>query len=177
MTDKPQTAEIVHIAKIGRPFGTAGELTLHLFTDRPEEVLAAPGTFPLEDGREISVSKLKQRGQKWTWQVHFPEPKPKDPRGEAAKFTNAIVICSADSLPSREEGEYSHYELVDFEVFDTTGKKIGILVRIERYYEVDTWIVEDAKHEEIQIPAVSEFILEVNQSDKKITIKSGIIVE
>ena len=63
-------------------------------------------------------------------------------------------------------------EIVGFEVFDTTERKLGVLKEVTKTGNNDVWVVETAfpNAPEILIPALSSVIVEVNIETKKIVV-------
>lgn len=165
---------LVHVADIGRPFGVRGEVHLHLHTDRPEEILSTPGKYRLLDGREINVRALKQRGEKWMWELETAE---RDLRGYAAKFTNSTVVIPEDEMPERDGDELSEYQLAGMEVVDTEGESKGVIDRIDDRYEVGTWIVRAPDGSESEFPAIDEYIVDVDAQRRVVTIYPDVLIK
>lgn len=152
--------EIV-LARLGRPKGLKGEIWLHLNTDRPEAVLG-PGPHRLSDGTIVEVERLTNQNGRWLWTLAGFT------REALAALVNRDVVAAPTELPAREDGVFSEIEIVGLKVVDTLGRARGRIVRIERRYEIDTWIVEDDAGREGEIPAVSEFV-------RAVDVKSGIV--
>lgn len=163
--------KLVALARLGRPRGLKGEISLHPVTDRPLEVLARPGTYRLEDGRTIEVAELLDRGGKFGWRIKgSPTPEALTP------FVNAIVVADAEALPERGEDEYDEAEIIGCRVVDTLGRERGVIVRIEHRYEIDTWVVQTPRGSEGEIPAVAEFIQSVDVTGRIVTVTPGSIL-
>lgn len=159
----------VHLARLGRPFGTQGELHLQLLTDRPEQVLAAPAQYTLLDGRKVEVEALTRRGARWYWKLALP-PETGDRRAAAARFTNAVVVAPAAALPARGAEEFSEYELTGMKVVETDGRKRGEIVGIVEGKETDTWLVRDATGKEHDLLARRRYVLNVDRAARVVTI-------
>ncbi|RMH59381.1 MAG: 16S rRNA processing protein RimM [Candidatus Hydrogenedentota bacterium] len=165
---RDRESALVHLARIGRPRGVKGEVILHLLTDRPEEVLGTPGEYLLLDGRTIPVKKLGMVAKKWIWRLDVPPEV--SPRDFAARFTNAVVVAPPETLPPLDDDTFSEFELSSFQVLDTTGRILGRFLRLERHYEIDTWVIETEDGREFDIPAVKEFIPDVDRKRRIIVI-------
>lgn len=145
---------------------------MHLETDRPEEVLAGPGTFRLADGRSIAVEALVRYGDTWCWVI---EGRPM--REDLARYAQAKVVIDASELPKREDEDgWGEHEIIGMAVCDESGARLGRIVRIERRYEVDTWVMEDEQGREAEFPAVDEFVLEVDLASGIVTVNPAGIV-
>jgi len=152
-----------------------GEVRLHLLsTDRPEEVLG-PGRHALADGRFVDVVELVERNGQWSWMLG-----PDWPPEKIQSLTGGIIVIEQEKLPERaddlEEGEYSEADIIGLSVEDTLGRKRGRVVRIERRYEVDTWIVENDKGQQGQLAAVGVFIKNVDLECGVITVTPNSIL-
>lgn len=103
------------------------------------------------------------------------------PPEKIQSLTGGIVVIAQEQLPERgddlEEGEYSESDIIGLAVEDTLGRARGRVVRIERRYEVDTWIVEDERGHEGQLPAVGEFIQKVDLDGGIITVTPNSILQ
>lgn len=152
----PTDREVV-LARLGRPRGLKGEIWLRLETDRPEDVLAPPGPFRLRDGRTVRVEELRAVGDGWTWVL---EGRPA--REEVARYTNGVVVARASELPFRPEGELAEHEILGLHVLDESGEPLGTVIRVEHRYEIPTWILETVSLTEAEVPAVNEFLLDVD---------------
>lgn len=169
--DRERDREIV-LARLGRPRGLKGEIWLRLETDRPEDVLAPPGPYRLRDGRSIRVEELRAVGDGWTWVV---EGRPA--REEVARYTNGVVVVHASELPPRVDGEVAEHEVLGLKVVDESGEPIGTIVRVERRYEVTTWILETVGLTEAEVPVVDEFLLSVDLDRRVATVKRSGVLE
>lgn len=167
----PGDREVV-LARLGRPRGLKGEIWLRLETDRPEDVLAPPGPFRLRDGRTIRVEELRAVGDGWTWVV---EGRPA--REEVARYTNGVVVERASRLPGRPEGEMDEHEVVGLQVVDTEGRNVGTIVRVDRRYEVETWVLQTDGLTEAEVPAVAEFVVGIDRARRIATVKREGVLE
>lgn len=142
---------------------------MHLLTDRPHEVFTVPADYDLEDGRTVRIEALTRRGNRWTCQIGGDDSG-EHPRDRAARMTGAVLVRTVDELPPRPDGEYSDFQIVGCRVEDSSGRTLGEISRIERRYEVDTWIIAGDGGMEGEIPAVAEFILNVDLDRRVIVV-------
>lgn len=163
--------EEIVLARLGRPRGLKGEIWLHVASDRPDVVLAPPGPFRLRDGRSLRVEALRPVSGGWTWVL---EGKPA--RELVAQWTNALVVTKASELPPRSDGEFAEHEIIGMQVVDDLGRERGHIVRVEHRYEIDTWILQDVRGREGEIPAVARYIRDVDRDKRLITVTADGIV-
>ncbi len=160
------------LARLGRPRGLKGEIWLRLETDRPETVLAPPGPYRLRDGRTVAVEELRPVGGGYTWVVAG-----RPQREELALLTNAVVVVRASELPPRPDDELAALEVVGMKVVDGDGHHLGTITRIEQRYEIDTWIILTGPGREAEVPAVSDFILNIDKEARVVTIDPSGLLE
>jgi 16S rRNA processing protein RimM len=66
-----------------------------------------------------------------------------------------------ETLATPEPGQYYHYQVIGFEVFDTSGVRIGTLKEIWSTPASELYVVAGVDKEHL-IPAVKEIIAEVD---------------
>lgn len=84
---------------------------------------------------------------------------------EAARLCNFTVAVGPDEVVDMEDGYY-HYELEGLEVFQPDGTRIGILNEV-----IDNPAHEIYRVGDILIPAVDEYILEIDLENKRVVAK------
>lgn len=154
------------VARVGRPHGLKGDVELHLMTDRPDEILGA-GRHTLSDGRTLDVEGLIERGGRWFWNLGAAWPPER-----IKSITGFDVVVEKSALPTRPDGEYGEDEIVGLRVEDTDGNYLGEIIRIDRRYEVDTWILSG----EGELPAVAEFVKEVDIAHGVVRVAPGSVL-
>lgn len=84
---------------------------------------------------------------------------------DAARLRNFLVAVGPDEVIEMEDGYY-HYELEGLEVFEADGTRVGILDEVINNPAHEIYRVGD-----LLIPAVDEYILEIDLEQKRITVK------
>ena len=79
-----------------------------------------------------------------------------------------MVYIEADELPELPEDEYYHHELIGLQVEDESGQELGVLEQVLVTGANDVYVVVKNSGKEIMIPAVAEFIKNINIDVKKI---------
>ena len=92
-----------------------------------------------------------------------------DNRDAAEKLRGAYINVKLDNVAPLEDNSYYNFDLVGMGVFDSDNNKIGSVTRIEQYPANDVIVVEK-ETEEVMIPAIKEFIVDVDLKSKKLTI-------
>ncbi|HLS53310.1 MAG TPA: ribosome maturation factor RimM [Tissierellaceae bacterium] len=81
-----------------------------------------------------------------------------------------LYIDEADRIKLPED-HFFIYEIIDCQVVDLSGNKIGYIKDVLEYASNDVYVVSDySKEKEYLIPAVKEFIKEVNILEKLVVI-------
>jgi len=92
-----------------------------------------------------------------------------DDRNAAEKLKGAYITVTRDNAAPLDSDSYYIFDLVGLEVFTADNEKIGRVRRVEEYPAHDVIVVE--KNDEIlMVPAVREYIQEVDLSGKRMTI-------
>lgn len=159
---------LVHIARLGRAIGLDGLISLNLLTDRPEELLGNTGEYPLLDGRKVRVKELIERGGKWFWLLDSGSPA--IARNYAETFVNGVVVAESSTLPPRGDGEFSEFEIAGMEVLDESGALIGVVERVDARHGFEAWIIRDTSGKERELPALRQFVIEVDRAARKIRV-------
>jgi 16S rRNA processing protein RimM len=79
----------------------------------------------------------------------------------AAPLVGATLCVAEASLPPLESGEYYHYQAVGLEVFDTEGRRLGMIVQTWSTGGGEIYIVAGDEKEYL-IPAVKDIIESVD---------------
>jgi len=95
---------------------------------------------------------------------------------EAEKWVGFALAVAEQSLPRLAPGEYFHYQVIGLDVFDIHGQHIGVVARTLATLAGEIYVVS-GKSKEHLIPAVREFIDEVDLAAGKIIINppSGLL--
>lgn len=70
------------------------------------------------------------------------------------------------------EDHFYIYDIVGSSVFNTTGEKIGVITEVNQYTSNDVYTIKNQEeNKEYFIPAIKEFVVDVNIEEKKIVIE------
>ena len=91
---------------------------------------------------------------------------------------NEILSCKEDFIYIDEkdkidlpEGHFFIFDIIDCLVLNTQGEKIGVVTQVIQSASNDVYIVKDhIKNKEYMIPAVKEFVVNIDINNKKIVI-------
>lgn len=83
---------------------------------------------------------------------------------------NAKVVVDETDRYILDEDEYYIDDLIDMEVVDTAGRRLGRLCAVYRTGANDVYEVRDSGNREILIPALKERILNVDTTNRLLTV-------
>ncbi|MPZ76970.1 MAG: 16S rRNA processing protein RimM [Deltaproteobacteria bacterium] len=157
---------LVPLGEIVATHGISGWLKLNPYNfDSP--FLSAPGQVIIEKGGARSVfdlesSRLHRR------QILF-KLRGVDSIEAAQPWVGSTLAVREEALEAPAPGEYYHYRVIGFEVFDMAGTRIGIVTRIWSTPGAELYVVAGVDKEHL-IPAVKGIIEEVDFETDRITV-------
>ncbi|GIV10354.1 MAG: ribosome maturation factor RimM [Fimbriimonadales bacterium] len=175
----------VTVGVIARPFGIRGELKVRLETDFPERFQPGARLFwwlppkpepPDADECAPRPRKKKPRTQppkecyiqsaRWHGAFLVIQLEGVDTRDQAEQLRGAWLLIPLEERMPLEEGQYYISDLIGMEVFTESGERVGKLKDVRPgaaydFYEIGKYT----------IPAVEEYILEVDVPNKRMVVK------
>ena len=88
---------------------------------------------------------------------------------DARRLIGAKLSVDEARLGALEPGQYYHYQVVGFEVFDLNGARIGIIASLLSTPGGELYVVQGADREYL-IPAVKEIIDKVDFTEGKVIV-------
>lgn len=90
---------------------------------------------------------------------------------QVLSFKNEYIYISHEDKIELPEGHYFIFDIINCEVFDTSGNYIGVVKGVDQSPSNDVYIVKNEhKNVEYLIPAVKEFFVSIDIKEKKIII-------
>ena len=156
------------IGKLARPHGIRGEIRVNYYADslellRGDVVYLQAGNKPPRK-MEIDTVRMHQG----TPLIRFVEA----PDRTAAEFLRGQTLLIPESaLPELDEDEvYLHDMLGLSVVLDATGQKLGVLDHVLFHGEQELWSILTPEGKEILLPAVPEFVADIDLDTEIIRI-------
>ncbi|HIM62817.1 MAG TPA: 16S rRNA processing protein RimM [Dehalococcoidia bacterium] len=163
---------LVAVGRIIGAHGREGEIRVKATSD-------VPGRF--DEGQTLYVSRDGVSPEERTYQIAKTRPtgsKGKDiliislrgcrDRDQALRMAGLWLCVLQSEVPSAEEGEYFHYELLGLKVRTVEGEDLGEVAEILETGSNDVYVVRGAAGE-ILVPALSKVVREID-------IASGLMV-
>src|SRR5690625_2307270 len=164
--------EYLTVGEIVNTHGVSGEVKIFPRTDFPEvrfqigKSLHLSGDAP---GEMLSFEIAACREHKNVFLVQFVGL---DNINEVEKFKGREVKVPIEEQVELEEDEYYVHEIIGCEVVDEEGANIGVVEDILKPGANDVWVASRAdSKKELLIPVIDDVVLDVDISQKRITIR------
>ncbi|NYE94610.1 16S rRNA processing protein RimM [Psychromicrobium silvestre] len=148
----------VQVARIGKPHGIRGEVTVQVFTDVPEERFAPGEVFNTEKGEVLTVASAR-----WNKDILLLGFEEVPDRNRAEELRGTRLTFDLDETGSEEvEGDawYEH-ELIGLEV-RIGSEKVGEVSALNIMPAQDLLEITALDGSEVLIPFVEQIVPEVN---------------
>ena len=170
-TPGPQT--LLLMGRIGKPHGVRGEVKVIPETDDPgrfedlDTCYVGPGP---ENAAPHAVASVRFQQSKHGITVILSLEDVAD-RDEAAGMRGLLVYAHRDALPPLDDDEFFIYDLIDLDVVTTSGTPVGTIVDVLDLPGHAIYVVARPGRPEAMIPAVPEFIEEVDFDEGRVVIR------
>jgi len=153
------------IARIGKPHGLLGEVTVQLHTDEPERRLAVGAVIDTEatsgTGVPRALTVRSTRVHNGVWLVGFEEIP--DRTGAESLRGTRLVVDAADVHPAADEDDvFTEEQLRGLAVVDPAGTVLGEVGGLELGAAQDRLVVRLADGRQGQVPFVAALVPEVD---------------
>ena len=153
------------IGKIVKTHGLKGEMKVYSFTDYPERFAEIDYLYMHESDKKYFIENIKYQKNMAILKI-----KGIDTIEEAENLIDTTLYIDQANLRELDEDEYMIADLVGMDVVLTTGETIGKVTDVLQYTANDIYVVHSESGDEYLIPAVKEFVPEINMSTKTITV-------
>lgn len=161
-----QTGFVI-VGQIVKPHGIRGELCVKSHAQSPELFGQVP-SIHLQEGAKPPTAHTVLAWREHKGQVLLTLKGVADRDAAEALRGREVLVREAD-LPELDEEEHYLYQLMGCRVTLEDGTDIGVLEHFFETAEQDTWVIVNEAGTEILLPAVPEFVLDVD-------LDAGVIV-
>lgn len=170
-------AERLRVARIGKPHGVRGEVTVQLHTDEPE-VRLAPGAVllrrPGRDTADRDTTSLTVRTQRWNKDICLLGFEETPDRNAAEALRGSVLHIEMSAAGTQDQqGWYSHQiaglPCVSGRERDH-GAALGAAEGILTGSAQDLLVVRTPAGEEVLVPFVEELVPEVDPAGRRIVL-------
>lgn len=160
--------EFVLVGKVVKPHGIRGEFCIKSFADSP---------FLFDEVKRIFLREGKRRPQPVTvqsWREHkgmvLLAVNQVADRNRSEALRGAEVLVRAADLPDIGDDEFYLYQVEGFAVALEDGTAVGTLTGFIEAPGHDVWVITTAGNKEVLLPAVEEFLVDVDMEGDTIVI-------
>ena len=163
------------IARIGKPHGLHGEVTVQLHTDEPELRLAVGSEIDTEAGSGSGVPRVltvrSTRVHNGVWLVAFAEI-PDRTGAESLRGTRLFIDAEAVAASAAEEEDDAWYEdeLVGLVAVDPSGSTLGEVTGLRTGAAQDQLVLRLTGGAEALVPFVEAIVPEVDVEGGRVVV-------
>ena len=156
----------VLVARIGKPHGIRGEVTVQLFTDAPEDRFESGETFRVEDAAVSELTVVKARWNKDVLIVGFEQV---TDRNQAETLRGARLFIDSGTTVDDDADAWYEHELVGLDA-RVDGVVVGKVTALRTMAVQDLLVVELSNGHEALVPFVGSIVPDVDPEGGFVTI-------
>lgn len=165
----PAPGERLRVARIGKPHGVRGEVTVELFTDDPAQRLA-PGAVLLREAAGAPQTTLTVTTQRWNKKICLLGFEEVNDRDGAEDLRGSVLFIEApETHDDAADGWYSH-ELEGFRCLSDQGALLGTVSALLTGPAQDLLVVTTSSGEEVMVPFVDELVPQIDAQQQVVTL-------
>ena len=167
-------ADTVVVARIGRPHGIRGEVSLELRTDEPDRRLAPGEVVAVQHPRGAAPglpASLRVASARWHQDrllLSF-DGVPDRTAAEALRNSLLVVDVEPDERPEDPEEFYDH-QLVGLAVHPLEGDRVGVVTEVLHSGAQDVLVVRRDDGREAMVPFVAALVPEVDLAAGRLSV-------
>lgn len=167
---------LLAVGKIVKPFGVRGELVVFPMTDNVERFRKLKRVYVGRSEDNVTETNVTQVAvERRGVRLRLSDC---TTRTAAEALVGALLFVDEQDAVKPAEGAYFIHDLIALKVVDTDGQYVGVLRDVVRYPAHDVYVVEH-NGGEVLIPAVKEFIKNIDLEHKTMTVRliDGMLTE
>jgi 16S rRNA processing protein RimM len=155
------------IGKIAKPQGIKGEVKVEIITSFPEHFFDLDELIIDTDG---SLQAYSIESVRLSDKFAFIKFKDIHDRNTAETLRNKKLLIPENELMQLEQDEFYIHHLIGMDVYNEDSVLLGKIEDVVQNLSGDTYVMRNQNNVEILIPAVKDFIREINLDENRITI-------
>jgi 16S rRNA processing protein RimM len=170
---KSSRPQFLILARVLRPHGVRGDLSVQIVTDFPERMVSLDlvyvGADPDKPHRmtEHRVTWAR-RAKNDQWLLHLDDVTSRD---DAERFRSQYICVSlADAVPLEEDEVYL-FQVIGLEVRSTDGETLGRVTDVIETGANDVYVVRGETYGEVLIPAIAGVVLNIDVEAGLMTVQ------
>jgi len=164
-----EETEYVIVGQILREFGREGEIIISIEPVLPANSIKEGKLFVFTKENHLLPLPI-ERVRKAGGHTFYIKLRGVDCPEIAKKFRGFEIYTKKEYLEKLREGEYYYFEFEGMKVYED-DEEIGEICYIEGDAKQSIFIVKDREGREIMIPAVKEFIKEIDTKRKRMKVR------
>lgn len=157
------------MARIGKPFGVRGQVTIQVFTDEPDERFAVGQVLSFEESghRPIEIVGSARHGARWVLTLAGTTD-----RNGAEELRGEELYAAAS--PAEADDEWFDWQLVGLSCRTPDGVELGTVRSVDHSPAHDLLVVVTADGRRVQVPFVSELVPQIDADGIVLTPPGGL---
>lgn len=165
--------DYIRIGIVAKPQGIRGEIKVNNLSDYLERFLELEYIFVEDKGNYI---RYNVKGTRLGDECAFLFLEKIYDRDAAEALRNKYICVDREHAIKLPEGRYFIFDLIGCTVITDDGKELGKVDEVMQPGANDVYVVKNDK-DEILIPAVKSFVLDIDIEKKLITVKGDMLQE
>lgn len=162
--------KLITIGQIVATHGYKGEVKVQPLTDFPKRFELLKSVFCQVKDDLFCFTIESVRYHKNFVLLKFVEI---DDMNKAESLKNGLLRIKQEELMPLPEGHYYIFQIIGLEVYTVEGEYLGTVSDVQKTGGNDVYYVRHPKTgKEVLIPAVKEFIVDINLEEQKILVKT-----
>jgi 16S rRNA processing protein RimM len=158
------------VARIGRPHGIRGDVTVEVRTDEPDERFAVGSVLATDSGGSLVID-----GGFWhsgRLVLHFQDV---DDRGAAEEIRGVLLVVESQELPELDDpDEFRDHDLIDLAAVDPAGVSLGRVTGVDHGPGGDMLLVTGGDGRTHLVPFVKAIVTAVDARTVTIDAPEGL---
>jgi 16S rRNA processing protein RimM len=164
----PYWDNLVTIGKIVKPHGLKGELGVKPITDFPERFEQTETVFAHQQKDPVRKLEIEAvRDHSGGFLVRF---RGVNSIAQAQALRGFFLAVPEDELVVLEEDEYWHWQLEGLNAFAPSGERVGVLKEVIESLAHDLYLIETDSGESHLVPAVHQYVPEIDIEKERIVV-------
>jgi 16S rRNA processing protein RimM len=161
--------ELFTVGKIVNTHGLKGEVKVYPYTSAKEDF--EEFDYLLVKSGKDSYERIEVEWNRYVKDMVLAKFEGYDHINDIMRLKDKEVFFPRSEYDDIEDGEYYVVDLIGLEVVDEARGRIGVLKDILQNRSQDLYVVKCDDGREVMIPAVDEFILDIDMDKKRMSVK------
>ena len=150
------------VGVVAGPWGYDGEVKVQPHTDNPQRF--SIGNCLMAQGKVLQIEQCR-----WHQGLALIKFRGIETQADAMHLRGVQLEVALDDVPSLSPDSYYHFQILDMEVWTTSGDFLGTVEDILSTGSNDVYVVHQGKSE-VLVPAIEGVVLEVDLEKGRMTV-------